>query len=108
VLGVDEHTAVVFDLDAGVVRVEGSGGLTVRVTAPSAGRLSATAKAKGRKVAAGSRTVKKAGATTVLVRFTKQTRAKLRRQRRVTLSVAIAFTPKRGAKVARTLPVSLR
>ena len=83
-------------------------GLTVRVTAPSAGRLSATAKAKGRKVAAGSRTVKKAGATTVLVRFTKQTRAKLRRQRRVTLSVAIAFTPKRGAKVARTLPVSLR
>ena len=39
-------------------------GLTVRVTAPTAGRLSATAKAKGRKVAAGSRTVKKAGATT--------------------------------------------
>ena len=80
----------------------------MRVTAPDAGRVSATAKAKGRKVAAGSRTVKKAGATTVVVRFTKKTRAKLRRQHRVTLSVAITFTPKRGAKVARTLPITLQ
>ena len=83
-------------------------GLKVRVTAPDAGRLSATGKAKGRKVAAGSRTVKKAGATTLLVRFTKQTRAKLSRQRSVTLNVAIAFTPNRGAKVAHTLRVTLR
>ncbi len=85
-----------------------SRGLTVRVTAPDAGRVSATAKAKGRKVASGSRTVKKAGATTVVLRFTKQTRAQLRRRHRVTLSVAITFTPKRGAKVAGTLPITLR
>ena len=83
-------------------------GLTVRVVAPGAGRFSATAKAKGRKVASGSRTVKKAGATTVLVKFTKKTRATLRRQRKVTLSVAVAFTPKGGAKVTETLPVTLR
>ncbi len=83
-------------------------GLTVRLTAPAAGRLSATAKSKGRKVATGSRTVKKAGATTLLVRFTGQKRAKLRRQRSVTLSVAITFTPKRGAKIAQTLPATLR
>jgi hypothetical protein len=83
-------------------------GLTVRVTAPGAGRLSATAKVKGRTVAAGSKTVKKAGATTVLVRFTKKTRAQLRRQRKVTLSVAIAFKPKRGAQLSNTLPMTLR
>ena len=35
----------------------------------------------GRKVAAGSRQVKQAGATTVSVQFTKKLRAKLRRQR---------------------------
>ena len=29
-------------------------------------------------------------------------------QHKLTLSVAITFTPKRGAKVARTLPVTLR
>jgi hypothetical protein len=83
-------------------------GLEVRVTAPAAGRIGASATAKGRKVAAGSRTVKKPGATTVLLRFTKKTRAELRRRRKVTLRVAIAFTPKRGAKVARTLPITLR
>jgi hemolysin type calcium-binding protein len=83
-------------------------GLTVHVTAPEAGRFSATATAKGRTVARGSRTVKKAGATTVLVRFSKRTRAKLRRQRSVKLSVAIAFTPKRGATVAQTLRATLR
>ena len=83
-------------------------GLKVRVTAPDAGRLSATAKAKGGKVAAGSRTVKKAGATTLLVRFTKKMRTKLSRQRSVTLNVTIAFTPNRGARVAHTLRVTLR
>ena len=83
-------------------------GLTVRVTAPGAGRLSATAKSKGGKVAAGSRTVKKAGATTLVVRFTKKMRAKLSRRRSLTLNVAIAFTPNRGAKVAGTLRVTLR
>jgi hypothetical protein len=99
-------------LDPSIVKVKLSRalahGLTVHVTAPEAGRLNATAKAKGRTVATGSRTVKKAGATTLLVRFTKQTRAKLRRQRSVKLSVAIVFTPRRGAAVAQTLPATLR
>ena len=83
-------------------------GLAVRVTAPGPGRLRATASAKGRKVAAGSRTVKKAGATTVVLKFTKKMRAKLRRQRRVTFSVAIAFSPDGGRRVAQTLKVTLR
>ena len=78
------------------------------MTAPAAGRISATATSKGRKVATGSRTVKKAGATTVTVKFTKQQRAKLRRQRKLTLSVAITFTPKSGPKATSTLPLTLR
>ena len=52
--------------------------------------------------------MKQAGTSTVLVRFTKKMRAKLSRQRSVTLNVAIAFTPNRGAAVARTLRVTLR
>jgi hypothetical protein len=35
VLGVDEHTAVVFDLDSGVARVHGAGGLTLRMNGAS-------------------------------------------------------------------------
>ena len=35
-------------------------------------------------------------------------RTKLRRQGKVTLSVAITFTPKAGAKAVRTLPATLR
>jgi hypothetical protein len=99
-------------LAASIVKVKLSralaNGLKVRVTAPAAGRISVMARAKGRKVAAGSKTAKQAGAATVVVRFTKKTRAKLRRQRKVTLSVAIAFKPKGGAKLSNTLPRTLR
>jgi hypothetical protein len=83
-------------------------GLTVRVTAPAAGRLSATAKVQGRKAASGSRTVKNAGASTVVVRFTKSMRAKLRRRHNVKLDVAVVFTPKRGAKITQALQATLR
>ena len=83
-------------------------GLRVRVTTPGAGRLRVTATASGRKVAAGSRTVKRAGAATVTLRFSKGTRAKLRRKRRVTFRVAVRFAPTRGAARARTIGVTLR
>jgi hypothetical protein len=83
-------------------------GLTVRVTAPAAGRLTALAKAKGRSVATGSLTVKKPGAAALRVKFTKKQRAKLRHRRSLTLSLTVTFTPKHGAKVARTLPLVLR
>jgi hemolysin type calcium-binding protein len=82
-------------------------GVTVRVTAPGAGRLTAAAKAKGKKVAAGSRTVKKAGSTTVVLRFGKKARRKLRHARSVKLSVSVRFTPKSGAKASQTLAVTL-
>jgi Ca2+-binding RTX toxin-like protein len=82
-------------------------GLTLRVTAPGAGRLTATAKAKGKKVAAGSRTVKKAGSTTVVLRFTKKMRRKLRHAHSLKLNVAVTFTTKKGAKASRTLAVTL-
>jgi hypothetical protein len=85
-----------------------SHGLTLRVTAPGAGRLSASAKRKGRLAASGARTVRKAGSTTVVLRFTKKMRATLRHARSAKLSVTVRFAPKRGAKVARTLGVTLR
>jgi Ca2+-binding RTX toxin-like protein len=84
-----------------------SRGLAVRITAPTAGRLSATAKAGRKRVAAGSRTVKKAGRTTVTLRFAPKQRRKLRHAHRVKLSVAVRFSPKNGAKVSRTLAAKL-
>jgi opacity protein-like surface antigen len=82
-------------------------GLKVRLTVPAGGRVSATATAKGKTVAKGSRKVTKAGSTTVALRFSKQARRKLRRARSAKLAVAIRFTPKGGAAVSERLAITL-
>jgi Ca2+-binding RTX toxin-like protein len=84
-----------------------SRGMKVRATAPGAGSLTATAKANGKVAAGASRSVKKAGRTTVVLRFTKKARRTLRRSRRVKLGVAIRFAPQRGAAIRQRLAVTL-
>jgi hypothetical protein len=83
-------------------------GLNLRVTAPGAGRVSATAKAKRKSVATGARKVKKAGPATVVVRFSKKARRQLRRARSVKLAVSVRFAPKRGAAISGKLAVMLK
>ncbi|WP_028057573.1 calcium-binding protein [Candidatus Solirubrobacter pratensis] len=61
-------------------------GLKLRVTVPSAGKLTATAKG-----ASGSSKVKKAGPATVVLRFTKAAKRSLRRKRSVKLLVTVRF-----------------
>jgi len=60
------------------------GGLKLRVTTPGAGRI--TAKAAG---ASGSAKARKAGTTTVTLRFTKSAQKKLKRKNSVKLTVAV-------------------
>jgi Ca2+-binding RTX toxin-like protein len=66
-------------------------GLKLRVTAPAAGRLTASARYRGRVVARGSRQVK-AGAATVVLRFTREARHRLRHAHtlKLTLTVNVA------------------
>ncbi len=61
-------------------------GLKLRVTTPGAGAI--TAKAKG---AAGSATSKRAGVTTVVLRFTKAAKRSLKGKRSVRLAVTVRF-----------------
>jgi WD40 repeat protein len=80
-------------------------GLTMRVRTPGAGRLSATATRRGRKVASGAKSVHGTDAA-VKLRFTKAARRSLKHARSVKLRINVAFRPAGGA-VQRTT-VSLR
>jgi Ca2+-binding RTX toxin-like protein len=71
-----------------VVRAKLARGLTLRIVAPSSGRLSATARFHNRVVAHGSKRVK-AGKTTMTVRFTKKARRQLRHRHHVTLKLSV-------------------
>jgi len=82
-------------------------GLSVRVTVPSAGRVSAAATRSGRKVAAGAKSVK-AGSATVKLRFTGAARRSLKRSRSVKLRVKVAFKPAGGAMQRTTVAVTLK
>jgi hypothetical protein len=81
-------------------------GFGVRVTVPSAGRLTARATDRGLKVAAGSKRVA-AGKATVKLRFTRGARAALDNARSVKLRVKVAFKPKSGAVRRTTLALKL-
>jgi hypothetical protein len=72
-----------------------------------AGKLAAAAKAKRKPVAAGSRTIRKAGRATVVLHFTKKARRTLRRSRTVKLTVSVRFAPRRGAAIRQKLAVTL-
>jgi Ca2+-binding RTX toxin-like protein len=78
-------------------------GLTLRVTAPSAGRL--TARATG---ASGAAKAKRAGQTKVVLRFTKAARKHLRHARKAKLKITVRLKPARGAATAKTLKVTLK
>jgi hypothetical protein len=82
-------------LGAKALRATRAGGVTVRLSAPAAGRLTATAHLKGRKVGAGSKRIGRKGAATVAVRFTAAGKRALKRGGTVT--VKLAFKPARGA-----------
>jgi hypothetical protein len=70
---------------------------------PGAGRV--TAKAAN---ASGSAKAKKAGATTVVLRFTKAARRTLRHKRTVKLKIAVRFTSAAGAALDGALEVTLK
>jgi subtilisin family serine protease len=66
-------------------------GLRVRCTAPAAGRCTVTAEARGKTVMFGSRRVRPRRRATVVARATRAGRRMLRRARRLTLRVHVAF-----------------
>ncbi len=78
-------------------------GLKVRVSVPGAGRV--TAKAPR---ASGSAKAKRAGATTVVLRFTKAARRALRGKRSVKLTISVRFTPASGAALDGAAKVTLK
>jgi hypothetical protein len=77
-------------------------GFAVKVTAPSAGRLKATATDRGLKVASGSKRVK-AGKATVKLRFTRGARNALDNARRVKLRVKVSL-----GSASKTLSLTLK
>ena len=84
-------------------------GLKVKVTVPSAGKLTGSAK-RGRKAVAGGRgRAKAAGAATLTLRFDKKAKRTLARSRRAKLTVKVGFTAN-GAKKPEyaTTAISLR
>jgi hypothetical protein len=86
-----------------------AGGLKVRLRAPRAGFAAAIAKTGGKAVAAGSRRVPSAGATAVVLHFSKAGRRMLRGAAAAKLTVVLRFTSKAGGKVqTERLPVSLQ
>ena len=78
-------------------------GLKVRVSVPAAGRV--TAKAPR---ASGSAKAKKAGATTVVLRFNKSARKALRGKRSVKLMIAVRFTPTSGPALDGAVKATLK
>ncbi len=81
-------------------------GFGVKVTVPTAGRVTATATDRGLKVATGAKRVG-AGKATVKLRFTRGARAALDNARSVRLRVKVAFKPRGGATTRTTLALKL-
>ena len=71
-------------------------GVTLRLTVPGAGKLVATAKAKGRTVASGRAAVTAAGPATVKVRLPAKARKRAKRLRGKKLLLKVVFTPAVG------------
>jgi hypothetical protein len=77
------------------------------VTVPAAGRVTATARDRGLKVASGAKKVA-AGKATVKLRFSRGARAALNNARSVKLRVKVAFKPAGGAAQRTTLALKLK
>jgi WD40-like Beta Propeller Repeat len=82
-------------------------GFGVKVTAPSAGRVRATATDRGLKVASGAKRVA-GGKATVKLRFSRGARNALDNARRVKLRVKVAFTAAGGGTKSATIAVTLK
>jgi hypothetical protein len=82
-------------------------GLVVKVATPGAGKISAGASLKGKRVAGGSRTVTRAGKSSVRLKFKTPAKRSLRRAKSVRLAVQVRFTPTSGSATTKTLAVSL-
>ncbi len=83
-------------------------GLAVNVAAGGPGKVSVTAKAGGRKVAAGGGRTDADGRGKVYVRFTKAAKRSLKRKRSVKLALTVSFRPDGGAAVKTTQAVTLK
>ena len=83
-------------------------GVTVKVAVPGSGKLSAKAKAHGKKVAAAGARAVQAGTASVKLTFTAKGRKALKRARKATLKVAVKFTPAGGAAQTTTAKVTLK
>jgi hypothetical protein len=83
-------------------------GLKLRLDIPGAGRVSATAKAKGQTVAAGSLQMKAAGQATVALRFSKAGRRRLAGAAQAKLQVHVTFQPATGKAQTQQLQVNLK
>jgi len=83
-------------------------GLRLRVTTPAAGTVRAVARRGRATVATGSARARRAGATTVTVRFTRAGRRALRGARGARLTVRVTFAARGGAPVVRTVAAALR
>jgi hypothetical protein len=68
-------------------------GLKVKVTVPSAGKLSGSARRGRKAVASGRGRAKAAGTATITLRFSRKAKRTLRRSRRAKLAVKVGFTP---------------
>jgi hypothetical protein len=83
-------------------------GLVLRVATGGAGKLTASARAKGNRVASGKARVGASGKGKLRLRFTAKARRKLRGARKVRLSVAVAFKASSGATARKSAVVTLR
>jgi hypothetical protein len=83
-------------------------GLKLTVTVPSAGRLAASARRKGKTVARAPARPVGAGTRSLTLRFTGAGRRGLARRRSAKVTIRVAFTPRRGAAQITTVSATLR
>lgn len=93
-------------LSAKVAAASAGRGVTVRFTAPGAGRVNAVASFKGKRVGAGAKKVTRSGGATVKVTFTRAGRRALKQGGKVT--IRLTFKPAKGAAKAVTLNTTVK
>jgi beta-glucosidase len=80
-------------------------GMRLRITAPAAGRLSATLRSRGRTVARGTRIVRRAGSVTITLRLSRHAALALRGR---WLTLTLRLTPPTGAPMRASAGTRLR
>ena len=82
--------------------------MTVKVAVPGAGKLSASAQARGKEVAVAKARAVQAGTAAVRLRFTAKGRKALKRAHKAALTIVVKFTPQGGAPEKTTAKVTLK